>query len=265
MSFFRPRSIVPAAAVALLALSGCGKSPEAVCKKLDEISKSKDKQPVDECIKEMEEIKKEAPKGYDCIAECTDRTSEEALAICMLACMASDKELEKVFEKQNEKNRDKREAKDAEKLVELTKAADKTFDTSMKSFSDAVTNFSITIVEGYKAPKDASIMASFDHEDIMLGAPHFTIMMGSGDTPAAALDASIKSAEMLKAKVVKKESSDSGFVLHTESDFGFSVELGVKSGDKLFECKGLLNGAAMKKKDEFIPWIEKVCKSIKAK
>lgn len=264
MSFVRSASVAVFAVTAVLSMSGCGKSPEAVCKKLDAMSKSDDKQPIAECVTEMEEIKKASPKGYDCIAECSDRTSEEALGLCMFGCIAADKELEKVFEKQGEKNREKREAKDAEKIVELTKKPEKVLEGTIKSFSDEITKYSISLVEGYSAPKGETIMSTIDHEDMMLGAPHFTISVGS-QPPAEELDSAIKTSEMLKEKVLKKESNDSGYTLHTEGDSMLNVSIGTKVGDKLMECKAMVMGGALKKKDELIPWIEKTCRSIKVK
>jgi hypothetical protein len=259
------RSVATLTFVAL-ALAGCGKSPEAVCKKMAELSKDKDKK-VDECVTELTEIKKTSPAGYDCIAKCSESTNEEAMGLCMFACIASDKDLAAAVEKQGEKEREKRAEKDLEKMTSWTKAAPKTFEGKLKDISDKELKFSIDLIEGFKAPKEeSSFMAMFDMESdsLLLGAPSVMVSQTSGE-PQAALDLEL-SMKDAKDEIVKKDVNASGFTLITAGESSIAVQVATKSGDNLIKCRAsMYSDVAKKKKDDFLPWLEKICRSVKLK
>ncbi|NUP11135.1 MAG: hypothetical protein HOW73_34250 [Polyangiaceae bacterium] len=266
------RSVAALAFIAPLTvlIAACGKSPEAVCKRFDELSKDdKDKQSIDDCKKEMEEIKKASPKGFDCIAKCSDLSSGEAAGLCMFGCVGTDKALEEVLEKSSKEKQEKRDKEEAEKMVGWSKKADKAFEGALKDFSDKETKYSITLVEGFK--EDAAgggFMKGyeFDAGEKSFGGPHITVTSGSSEEPAKALEDAVSTAGITKDKVVKKESNDTGYLLHTEGEFGIGVETMTKAGESNLKCSARMSSsAAVQKKDELFPWLEKMCKSLKAK
>lgn len=261
----RPLALI---AVTALTLSACGKSPEAVCKKMTELSKDKGKgKDLAECVTELSEIKKTSPAGFDCIAKCADAANEEAMGLCMFACIASDKELAAAVEKQGEKEREKRAEKELETMLGWTKASPKTFEGKLKDFNDKELKFSIDLIDGFKAPKeDMTFMASFDMESdsLLLGAPSVMVSQTSGE-PQAALDLEL-SMKDAKDEIVKKDVNAAGFTLITAGESSIAVQIATKSGESLLKCRAsMYSDVAKKKKDEFLPWLEKICRSVKLK
>lgn len=80
------RSLFAAALVVVgtLFLGGCGKSPAAVCEKLEELkakeakekkSDEDKKKSIEKCTKDAEEQKNKDPKTYECAADCMNKAS----------------------------------------------------------------------------------------------------------------------------------------------------------------------------------------------
>ena len=258
------------AVVALLALStaACGKSPDAVCSKFEELEAKSDKKDKktpgkdehDKCVKELTEMKEVSPEAYKCVVGCTEKDTEDAVMGCVLGCVLGDEKLKAASEKKSAKEKEER----AGKLLKIADAPSKSFDGKIKTFDDKTLNFSISLGEGFaEDTKLASeSMKSYELKSEDLFGPSVTISSGF-DTD---LDKAVKQAGELKEKVIKQEKTDKGYILSTESDGMIKAEVLVKSGESVISCRANAFGDEyVKNKDKFLPWLEKMCSSLAIK
>ena len=63
-----PRFLILAIAT-VIGLVGCGKNVETVCKKINDVSKTK---PIESCVGKLTALKKASPPGFDCAAGCAE-------------------------------------------------------------------------------------------------------------------------------------------------------------------------------------------------
>ncbi len=268
-----PTSLAALSIAASLFATGCGKSPESVCKKLDEIlkddkEKSKDrdeakaKKQMEECTKELTEIKTVSPKGYDCIVGCTEYKTAGAAMGCLAECQEKDDKL-----KEHRKKKREEEEKDrAKQIVEWTKAKDKTFDGTFKDYDDKKTSFSITLVEGFEDKSTGDSFKSYEIENKeTFTSAHLNLMTYS----KMDADKQEEGYKKGKKKVIKKEVKDEGWIfqLEDEGEFGgIEVDALIKVGDKFIKCDAnIYNSSAKQFKDDLLPWLAKLCGSVKAK
>lgn len=81
--------------------SGCGNSPESVCKKAmalrekdnkdDKKSDDDKKKQLDDCVKDAEKEKTENPKTFECMAPCADKETWKDFKECTRACKKDEK------------------------------------------------------------------------------------------------------------------------------------------------------------------------------
>ncbi len=101
----RPALAAWLVAMGAVALSGCGKSPESVCKKVQAIRDKEDKdskksdddkkKELDDCVKRAEKEKAENPKKWDCMAPCADKETWKEVRECTKVCEKDDKKEDK--------------------------------------------------------------------------------------------------------------------------------------------------------------------------
>lgn len=254
----------------ILLVSGCKKSPKAFCKRLQELSKEDKKdddkkkkhemsdKEVESCEKDMTEIKEVSPKGYDCMLSCLDLKTSEATFVCVFTCSADDDKIKE----HNKKKQEKEEEDRAKKVADRAKLKEKTFDGSVDSISGGANKFQITLVEGYSAEEGGKSSDSFDFkpsDESESSGP--SISVRSAYKPD--LDEAVKNAGS-KATIVKKEKTDTGFVLTYFDDNSLEAKVVVSAGEAKLECDShFYNRNAEKLKDDLLPFMEKMCSSLK--
>lgn len=266
-------SLAALSIAASLFATGCGKSPEAVCKKFDEIlkddkEKSKDrdeakaKKQMEECAKELTEIKGVSPKGYECIVGCTEYKTAGAAIGCLSECQEKD---DKIKEYRKKKRED--EEKDrAKKIVEWTKLKDKTFDGSFKDWDGKTFAFSITLAEGFEDKSSGDSFKSYDIENKEdFTSAHINLMSYS----KIEADKQEENYKKSKKNIVKKEVKDDGWIFQLEDQGemgGIEVDALIKVGDKYVKCDAnIYTSSAKQFKDDLLPWLAKMCGSVKGK
>lgn len=270
---FRTLSIV-AVIVPLAALTGCGKSPKDVCGKYEELVKKESKGEKDEdmkkgrerCEKELTEVKSASPKAWDCISkDCMGKEGLKAFGGCIESCTADDEAL-KELEKKQKKDRAKEEEKKALAWVD---ASDKGFDAKLKLiFAEKTVDYSITLKEGFKETKYSSENTrSYEMErpeDDYYPTPNVSVDEAYGEDDPDKVASNYKD-----DTVLKKEKSDSGFVLHLEGKSGVRVIVQIKQGETKLRCTAEMSSYGddliKDNKTTFVPALEKLCKSLKLK
>lgn len=254
----------------VLLVSGCKKSPKAFCKRLQDLSKEDKKdddkkkkhemsdKEMEECEKDMTEIKEVSPKGYDCMLSCLDLKTAEATFVCVFTCTADDEKIKEHNEKKQQQKEEERE----KKVAERAKLKEKTFDGSVDAISGPDVKFQITLVEGYSADDGGKSTSSFDFkptEEMESSGP--SISVRSAYKPD--LDDAVKSAGS-KATIVKKSKTDTGYVLTYFDENSLEAKVVVSAGEAKLECDAhYYSRKAEKLKDDLLPFMEKMCSSVK--
>jgi hypothetical protein len=274
---------IEAALVAFSALAffaGCGPSSEGMCKKLEALEaksdkKDKDKEKKDpkeehdKCVKEFDHIKEVSPDAYKQIGKCTDLGTMDTAAGCMLGVVLGDEKLKADSEKKSKEEEAARKKKEADTIAGWPSLKDKPFEGKVKSFSDgdAPIGFSITLADGFEPGdgKDENFARYELKQKDIFNTPSITIMPSM---KGASLDDEVKTAEMIKQKVVKKEQKGDNFLIETQGDSGgLQIEYFAKSGDKVVKCSAffLEDDSTKPSKDKIVAWIEKMCATLKVK
>jgi len=249
---------------------GC-KSPESICKKYDAIikddadmkklwSEDKSKKEMESCVKDLTKAKEVSPKGYDCLAKCTEYKTAGGMISCRWDCEKDDDKLKDLA-----KDREKEEEKDrAQKMVDWTKAKEKSFDGAIKDFEGKETPYSITLVDGFTENSVGSLKTYELEDKENFNSVHVMISHGYGGED---VDKAAENQGIMKKKVVKKEAKDGGYVLQLEGDGGgLSVEAMTKSGDKYLKCSAdIYSSKAKEFEGDLLPWLAKLCASLKVK
>lgn len=67
--------------------TGCGNSPDSVCKKIGalEAKAGRTENPT-ECLKKVGEIKEKDPAKFECLAKCADGADMDKVKSCIVGC-----------------------------------------------------------------------------------------------------------------------------------------------------------------------------------
>ena len=249
-----------------VSVAGCSKTPEKICDRFAELeAKSGKEKPAEgeraKCVQDLAKMKETSPEAYDCVAACADQSTQEAAAGCTFACVLSDPKLKEAEQKQEDAAKDASSAgsKELEKVLDQPV---KPIKGKMKTFDDKPFSFSLSLAEGFT--EDASMatdtIRSWDVKiPGLLTGPNVTIM----PTLAPDFERDVKQAAELKETVVKKEKTDKGHVLVTEDKGMLKAEVVVTAGARAVSCKAsLYDETAVQQKDKFLPWLEKMCRSL---
>lgn len=268
--------------VSLLLLSGCGSKKSAgaeeVCKKLQGIADkggegadlklgfglSGDKaSKLKGCIARYESIQKKSPKGYDKLAKCADEPDTDKVLACQLTAVVLESTLLDAM-------MDADKAVDAQRAEESLKWIDrptKATEAKLKSMDKEIT-VTVDLPEGFKEDTSMGGSEKFSvsyelKEEGQFTGPRVTIHPGFG---APDLEQALKISAAGDQKVVNKTSNADGYTLTTAGEFSMEAEVAKKAGENSIECSASFVGKeAVEKKDKFLPWLEKICASVKVK
>ena len=252
-----------------VAAAGCSKTPEAICNKLEQLeakSDKADKKAPEEgdrakCVQDLAKMKETSPEAYACVAGCADQSTHEAAAGCTFACVLSDPKLNDAEKKEESAAKDTSDAS-AKELAKVVDQPLKPIKGKMKTFDDKPLSFSLSLAEGFA--EDTSMatdtLRSWDLKiPGLLTGPTVTLM----PTLAPDFDRDVAQAAELKETIVKKEKTDKGHVITTESQGMLKAEIIVTAGARAVSCKAtLFDASAAKQRDKFLPWLEKMCRSL---
>ncbi len=263
---------------ALAFAAGCGPSSDAMCKKLEALEAKSDKKDKekkdpkeehDKCVKEFDHIEEVSPEGYKQIGKCTDLGTMDTAAGCLLGVVLGDEKLKADSEKKSKEEEAERKKKEADTIAGWPSLKDKGFDGKVKPLLDdgAPLAFSITLAEGFEAAdaKDDNFARYELKEKGLFNTPSVTVM---ASMKTVTLDDEVKTAEMIKQKVVKKEQKGDGFLIETQGDSGgLDVTYYAKNGDKVLKCNSFFieDDSTKASKDKIVGWLEKLCSSLKVK
>jgi hypothetical protein len=254
--------------VVLFAVSaiGCSKTPEKICDRFAELEAKSAKEKSQEgerakCVQDLAKMKETSPEAYNCVAGCADQSTQEAAAGCTFACVLSDPKLKEAEKKQEDAVNDA-SAAGSKELAKVVDQPVKPIKGKMMTFDDKPFSFSLALAEGFT--EDASMatdtIRSWDVKiPGLLTGPNVTLM----PTLAPDFERDVKQAAELKETVVKKEKTDKGHVLITENKGMLKAEVVVTAGARAVSCKAsLYDETAAQQKDKYLPWLEKMCRSL---
>lgn len=239
-------------------------APAAVCKHLAQVAASTKES---ECIDSYELLQKLDPKGWGCLGGCasTVKTAEE-LASCEEVCAKRSPDLRAMLDvkkREAEFGGDGMAAMDWDLTKDLL-VGNKELKGALQAEGGLV-KFKITVHEDTVAPTEVSSSAQFaldakKHDTSVVNAPLLTVDLRQG-TSKEVLETILSSVDP-SAKVEKKSSDDGGYVAHVVEESALHVYTGKQASGKLLACEALLAGkAAVIKKAEALPALEKLCKS----
>lgn len=253
----------------LVLTTGCKKTPEDICKKMDALEAKSDKKDKDSkkkddpaaCARELTKLQTDSPEAYACVAKCSESSVFDQASACAFACAVSDPKLKA-------KSEEKKKAEAAAKEQKVAGWADLPLAEVKGTLSapygkKTPVGFTIQLAKGFA---EASTGSSDAYRSYELKEPgeYFGPTVSVSKGYSVDLDSAIKSSEITKDTVVKKEKTANGYILNTESEHGMSTEVAVKIGDLTLQCRGHLSGdEAKKQKAKLVPWMEKMCTSMK--
>lgn len=249
-----------------VSVAGCSKTPEKICDRFAELEAKSGKEKSAEgerakCVQDLAKMKETSPEAYNCVAGCADQSTQEAAAGCTIACVFSDPKLKEAEKKQEDAAKDA-SAAGSKELEKVLDQPIKQIKAKLKTFDDKPFSFSLSLAEGFteETSMTTDYLRSWSLKvPGLLTGPNVTV---SADL-AADFDGDVKQAEELKLTVVKKEKTDKGHVLLTENKGNLKADVVVTVGTRSVSCSAsLYDETAAQQKDKFLPWLEKMCRSL---
>ncbi len=238
------------------------RSPSAVCARIATLKGT----PKDDCG-DYADLLKQDPKGFTCIAACSELKEAPNLDVCLRTCGTVHQDVQAWLEVKKDFDDF---GGDGSELVEW-KSVEDFMNRKSKTYAAKLAvgmgddkmkrgNAKISLVEGYPEPGTEELYSLLFQVETEVPMPRFVATLSSASTVAEDVDRLVKGLDP-EEKVTKKEVADASFLLHVEDESAVRVLTGVKSGDNILLCDGKGYVKSKTKRPVLLAWLEKSCKS----